>query len=186
VATKLLSSLALKTDYLHEFPSSLEAYQIILLADSALAGLSDEEVTRARSFVERGGRLILACNAFMSRSVPRANQVLGDCGLQVVDEDFGKFVTVTNLASDVLSHGVQRVDFHRPSLIQITDEAKAKAVVPAPGGQGGFVAVSRTSTGGEIIVLTSSLWWHWLEQFNTDSDNFRLMQNILGRDKRVD
>lgn len=185
-AAKLLSSLALSTDYLHEFPASLEPYQVVLLADSALAGLKEEEIARTRSFVERGGRLLLACNAFMSGSVPHANQVLTNYGLHVVDEDYGGFVTVTNLAPDVLSEGVRRLEFHRPSLIKVTDDSRAKAVALAPDGTGGLVAVSRTKTGGEITVLTSSLWWHWLDRFETNSDNFRLMQNILGAGKPSD
>lgn len=76
--TKMLSTLLLNADYRHRFPPSIERYQIILLADSTLVGLSAEEISRVRAFVERGGRLILACNAFMSGSVPQANQILKD------------------------------------------------------------------------------------------------------------
>jgi hypothetical protein len=122
----------------------------------------------------------------MSGSVPNANQVLTNHGLQVVDQDYGGLVTVTNLAADVLSHGVRRLEFHRPSLIRIVEETKAKALALAPDGEGAFVAVTRLSSGGEITVLTASLWWHWLGQFETNSDNCVLMKNIFSGGKTGD
>jgi hypothetical protein len=184
-ASRLLSSLPLNTDYRHELPLSLEPYQVMLLSDSALATLNAEGIARVRSWAEQGGRVVLACNAFMSGSVPNANQVLTNCGLQVVDKDYGSFVTVTNLAADVLTEGVHRLEFHRPSLIQVTDDSKAKALAVAPGGEGALVAVARLNSGGEITVLTASLWWYWLGQFETNSDNSVLLANILSGSKRA-
>ena len=184
-ASRVLSSLPLRADYRHELPPSLEPYQTVLLADSALARLGTEEIEHVRSLAERGGRVILACNAFMSRSVPKANQVLTNYGLDVVDKDYGTFVSVTNLAVDVLTHGVRRLEFHRPSLIRVTDHSKAKALALAPDGQGALVAVTRLGSGGEIAVLTASLWWHWLEKFETNSDNALLMRNLLSGTKEA-
>jgi len=181
-ATALLSALPLRVNYLQALPPELKSYQVILLADSALVDIGESEVARLRAFVEQGGRLILACNAFMVRSVTSANQVLADAGMQVVDNDYGRYVTVTNVAPDRLTRDVQHLEFHRHSLIQISDTTKAKALALATNSQSGFVAVSRRNNGGEIVVLTSSLWWHWLDRFKTNSDNARLMQNILLRD----
>jgi len=180
--TDLMASLRVRVNYLQNLPSQLDPYRVVLLADSTLVKVNADEISRLRSFVEKGGRLILACNAFMSRSVPRANEILAGYGMEVVDDDFGRYVTVTNFAPHRMTHGVQRVEFHRPSLIQITDSSNAKALALAPDGKGGFVAVSGLKTGGEIVVLTSSLWWHWLHTFKTNSDNAQLMQNILTPD----
>jgi len=141
-----------------------------------------DEISRLGSFVEKGGRLILACNAFMVGSVASANQILTNCGMRVLDRDYGSHITVTNIAADRLTRDVQRVEFHRASLIQITDTSKAKALALAPDGEGGFVAVSRSRAGGEIVVLTSSLWWSWLDKFKTTSDNTQLMRNLLAPD----
>jgi hypothetical protein len=80
---------------------------------------------------------------------------------------------------------VQRVEFHRPSLIQITDSSKAEVLALAPNGEGGFVGISALKSGGEFIVLTSSLWWHWLHTFRTNSDNPHLMRNLLTPDQRT-
>ena len=179
----LMASLPLRVNYLQNLPSQLEPYRVILLADSTLVKVNVDEISRLRSFVENGGRLILACNAFMSRSVPRANEIIAGYGMEVVDDDFGRYVTVTDLAPHRLTREVQRVEFHRPSLIQITDSSKAKALARAPDGKGGFVAVSGLNTGGEFVVLTSSLWWHWLHTFKTNSDNAQLMRNILTPDQ---
>jgi hypothetical protein len=183
--TDLMASLPFRVNYLQNLPPHLEPYRVILLADSALVKVNADEISRLRSFVEKGGRLILACNAFMSRSVPRANEIIAGYGMEVVDDDFGRYVTVTNLAPHRMTHGVQRAEFHRPSLIQITDSSKAKALALAPNGKGGFVAASGLNTGGEIVVLTSSLWWHWLHTFKTNSDNAQLMRNILTPDHRL-
>ncbi len=177
--TKLLSSLPLSADYLNELPRQLEPYQVVLLADSVLARLNADDIVRLRSFVEKGGRLILACDAFMSGTVPKSNQMLTNYGLQVEDQDYGTSVTVTNLATDPLTRGIQRLQFWRPSLIQVTDGSKAKALALSSDGKGGFVAVARLGSGGEITVLTASLWWLWVEQFKTNSDNIHLMENIL-------
>jgi len=184
-ATDLMASLPLPVNYLQNLPSELEPYRVILLADSALVNVGADEISRLRSFVENGGRVILTCNAFLSRSVLRANEILAGWGIEVVDDDYGRFITVTNLVPHRMTRGVQRVEFHRPSLIQITDLSKAEALALAPNGEGGFVAVSRSNTGGEFVVLTASLWWHWLHTFRTNSDNAQLMRNLLTPDQRA-
>jgi len=182
-ATDLMATLPFSVNYLENLPSQLEPYRVILLADSTLVRAGANEISRLRSFVEEGGRLILACNAFMSRSVLRANEILTGFGMEVVDDDYGRYVTVTNFTPHRLTHGVQRVEFHRPSLIQITDSSRATALPLVPNGEGALVAISGLNTGGEIVVLTSALWWHWLHNFKTNSDNAQLMRNILTPDK---
>jgi hypothetical protein len=179
---QVISSLPLDADYLDQLPERLEAYRVVLLADSTLVRLASEDMVRLHSFVDNGGRLIFACNAFMAGSVSKANQVLTNYGLHLVDQDYstvGQAVVVTNLPADLLTRGVRMLQFHRPSLIHIAEGSPAKVVVLADDGRDGFVAVSRPVGGGEVIVLAQSLWWYWVHQYQTNSDNSRLLGNIL-------
>src|ERR1044071_1800137 len=180
--TTVLSSVPLSADYLHDLPANLKPYTAILLAAAALVRLKEDDISRLIGFVEGGGRLMFACDAFMAGSVPSANRVLTNYGLEMVNQDYGKTgeaITVTNLVSDPLSRGVERLVFHHPALINIVPGASAKAVALAPDQQGAFVAVARMTNGGEVAALSASLWWYWVYQFKTNSDNARLMENLL-------
>lgn len=179
---RVISALPLDADYLNKLPERLETYRVVLLADATLVRLSAEDMLRLRSFVDNGGRLIFACNAFMAGSVPKANEVLTNYGLHVLDLDYGRVgqaVVVTNLSADPLARGVHTLQFHRPSLIKIAKGSPAKVVAFADNGRDGFVAVSRPEDGGDVVVLAQSLWWHWVHQYQTNSDNSRLLSNIL-------
>ncbi|HEX5218022.1 MAG TPA: hypothetical protein VFZ59_00520 [Verrucomicrobiae bacterium] len=179
---RVISALPLDTDYLSELPARLDPYRVVLLADATLVRLASDDMLRLRLFVDNGGRLIFACNAFMAGSVSQANQVLTNYGLHVSDQDYsrvGQAVVVTNLPTDRLTRGVRTLQFHRPSLINVAEGSSAKVVAFADDERDGFVAVSRPEGGGEVVVLTQSLWWHWLDQYQTNSDNSRLLGNIL-------
>ena len=177
--TQMIASLSVSPNYLDDLPERLDHYQTILLAGSAMARLSATNASRLRTFAEKGGRLVMACDAFYWGTTPSANQILINYGLQVVNKDFGLRVTVTNIIEDPLTRNIHHLEFHRPVLIQTTDGSKARILAMATDGSGGFVAVSRLANGGEIAVVTQSLWWYWLDQFKTNSDNVRLMGNLL-------
>lgn len=177
---RVISASGLAADYLNELPAQLENYRTIVLTDEALSQIATKDVGRVRAFVAQGGRLILPCNYFFRGTVDSANLILADHGLQVADVDGAKGVVITNLVSDPLTHGVARLEFDRPSPIQVTDPAQGKLLALGPtSAWNGCVAVSRPPGGGEIVVIASSLWWLWLGQFNNDADNERLMRNLL-------
>jgi hypothetical protein len=177
-AAKVLTALKVQLDCLRELPPQLKDYQTILLAEGTLVSLKDEELARLVAFVRGGGRLVIAANAFFVGTVAKANQIIADCGLTILDKDYTPTVTVTNIVPDSLTKDIHRLEFFRPSLIRVTDSSKAKILAPAPTLDGGFVAVARLPTGGEIIVFTQSLWWNRLETKN-GSDNIRLLRNLL-------
>src|SRR6185295_11049549 len=176
--TRILSALDAAVDCVDMLPTRLEPYRTILLADSALARINAEDVARVRSFAEKGGRLILPCNAFFSGTIQRANEILSGYGLQVEDKDMSGVYNATNIVADLLTRGVGRLEFHRPSPVVVTDGAKGKLLARDPTGPGGFVAVARLD-GGEIVVLSESLWWYWVARFKDAPDNARLLQNVL-------
>lgn len=176
---RMLSELERGVDCRHALPEQLADYAALLLAESCLVRLSDVEVARVRQFAAQGGRVILACDAFMRGTVATANAILEDHGLQVLDTDYGREVTVTNVAPDALTTGVRKLEFFRPSLVQVVDPARGKALAIAPAKEGALVAVSRLEGGGEIVVLGESMWWNWIHKFETRSDNARMLRNLL-------
>ena len=176
---RLISSSGMAADYLSGLPAQIENYRTIILAESALKRIGAGEFGRVRSFVEKGGRLILPCDSLFRGAISNANLILAGHGLQVVDLDIKGRVSVTNVVADVFTHGVARLQFQRPSVIKVTDAAQGKLLAFNLTGQGGFVGVARLPGGGEIIVVASSLWWYWLDEFKDGSNNERLMQNVL-------
>jgi uncharacterized membrane protein len=50
------------------------------LAEAVLASLTEDEVSRLKAFVEKGGRLVIAGDAFFEGTVPKANQIIADYG----------------------------------------------------------------------------------------------------------
>jgi len=182
--TRVLSSVGVAVDCTDELPATLESYRTILLGDSALSRIQPEDVARVRAFVEQGGRLILPCDAFFQGTIPKANEILAGHGLMVLTNGMNGTHHATNIISDALTRGVVRLEFFRPSSIVVTDAAKGKVLALDPGGAGGFVAVMRVPGGGEITVITASLWWNWVGQFTDHPDNARLLQNVLSPGKR--
>ena len=73
------------------------------------------------------------------------------------------------------------MDFFRPSQIDVTDPAQGKLLVKAEDGHGGYLAVSRKPSRGEVIVLAQSLWWSWIRSDPAKADNLRLLENLLAR-----
>jgi hypothetical protein len=176
----LLAERQVQVDFLEALPKSLAGYTLVLLAGDALADLKPSEATMVRKFVQSGGRLVLTPNAFYGSTVPSANGLLADYGLQVEAKDAATKIENPEVAEDLLTQGVRRLSFYRPSRISVTDPAQGHLLVCAPDG-GGFVAVSRAGGRGEVIVLTQSLWWSWVNTTNTD--NARLMQNLLLKER---
>ena len=181
VITAVLSRLGMPVDLMHHLPSDLRPYQCVLLGEGTLVHLTENDAAALDTFVESGGRLVIACNAFFVGTVKMANDLLRDRGLQVVDQDHGSFISLSNIISHVLTREVHHLEFQRASLIRVTDPAKAKILVPAPNADGGFLAVANQPNSGEIIVLGQSLWWHWVQQFKENNDNARLLENLLRR-----
>jgi len=180
VLNSRLSEQGVKVDFCRQLPPSVSNYRAILLGGSELAGLGPAQMGQLRKFVAGGGRLILAANAFFVPTVPKANTFLSSCGLQIIDRDAGLAITNSQVVSDLLTSGVNRVDFFRPSQIDVTDPAQGKLLVEAEDGHGGYVAVSRKPSRGEVIVLTQSLWWSWIRSNPAKADNLLLLETLLG------
>jgi hypothetical protein len=171
--TETLSTLPFQIDCLERLPTRLDSYRTILLAEGSLVKASDDEIARLRSWVQGGGRLILACDAFFVGTVPKANQILAGLGLEVVDQDYAFQTIVTQVTDDPLTRGVNRMRFHRPSLIHVKAPEIARGLALAPGGEGALIAVARSRQGGEVLVLGNSLWWAWSQH------NATMLRNML-------
>jgi hypothetical protein len=134
-----------------------------------------------RKFVSDGGRLVLVADAFFYGTAPRANELLGSYGMEIIDKDAGLGITNSTVNADSFTSGVKRVGFWRPAPIKVTDPTQAKLLVVNEDGEGGFVAVSRSPNRGEVIVVTQSLWWNWIRSDPANFDNCLLLENLLSR-----
>jgi hypothetical protein len=179
--TELLSRLPVQVDLLDKLPQHLTSYETILLAGGTLSRVSPEQIEQLRHFAHGGGRLVLAANAFFGGTVASANTISAGMGLHLQGSDHAGRTTITNIVPDILTRGVTSVPFYRPSLIELQNPSSAKLLVTA-GDEGGYLAVSRLSEGGEVILLAQSLWWWWLQQTRGEGDAARLMENILVRE----
>jgi hypothetical protein len=173
-------------------------FDVILLVEAGLLSARDEDVARLRRFVDEGGRLVVTGNHFFQGTVAKANQILQPYGMQLYDTEprvslalpgnsslEKRSVLVENVEreDEPLTAGVRKVRFFRPSPVHIADRDRARVLVDTPYYlDDGFAAVWRGK--GEVVVLGESLWWNWIggEQ-GKDTDNARLMQNLLTREK---
>ncbi len=164
----------------------LAKFDVLLLGMGGLVRLLDSDIARLKRFVERGGRAILAANAFFVGTVGKANELLVPYGLRMTDtesRDQQEFdLGGAEIGDDPLTRGVKALYFHRPSPVAVTDSGKAKVLVAAPAYPGeGFVAVARAGR-GEVVALGESLWWHWIAPDKAGSrDNAVLLANLLKR-----
>ena len=175
---KIFSALPAQVDFLNELPPSLDSYQLVLLSESPLVSITDAQVAACESLLARGGRVILCCNYFFRGTVTGANRLALNADFGVMDVETIDDLTSTNLTADPLTTNVHLARFNRASPIAIAGP-RAKSLVSAPDGTNSYVAVSRLENGGEIVLLTQSLWWWWADRFATNSDNCILLRNIL-------
>jgi hypothetical protein len=179
--TTRLANKGIRVDLRQQLPSSLSGYSTVLLAAESLCGLNPQRIPALRKFVSDGGRLVLAADAFFSGTAPKADELLGSYGLEIIDKDAGRGITNSTVIADPFTSGVKRVGFWRPAAIKVTDPAQAKLLVVDEDVGGGFVAVSRSPNRGEVIVVTQSLWWNWIRSDPTNVDNCLLLENLLSR-----
>jgi len=191
---ELIGSLNIHVDYTHELPYDLTGYDVILLAERELAiGIDDRDFGRLREFIGAGGRLILAADNFYGRTVQQANRFLGDHGMSMIDDAYGKpgldsdDIEAKYVTADPLTAGIKRLTVRRPSYLHLWDAEKARFLVSDSPSKttGGLVAVGRTASGGEVVALPESLWWKWLDDKKDNPDNARLMGNLLQRPKNI-
>jgi hypothetical protein len=173
----VLSAAPVRIDYLRSLSVQLDAYQLVLLADSPLVNVTAAQVAELRQLLSRGGRLILPCNYFYRGTVAGANRIAEESGLVIVDDESPGKVQCSNITVDELTRGVQLLQMHRASPIQVSLSVAKPLVFGADGHC--YAAVSRPVGGGELIVLTQSLWWNWVNDVSHKNDNANFLRNLL-------
>jgi hypothetical protein len=168
--------------------SPLADFDVILVCETAMVYLTDQDAERLKEFVEKGGRLVLCADRFYVGTADRANGILAAHGLHLADEETGLDATYDfiekAIREDPLTLGLKRISCRRLTPIEITDAAKGKILVSSPVQGKGFVAVTRPGQ-GEIVVLGLSLWWNWIGgPEGKDSDNAKLLKNLLTRPRQ--
>jgi hypothetical protein len=166
----------------------LGKYDCVLLSGGALVFLTAKDVKRLRAFAEAGGKVVVAANAFMVGSVPKANEVVTPYGLQMGDEETRdrtkKDVTPKwpDLDGVLVENGVKSARFFRASPVAVTDWKAGRVLVKASGvGRpgDGFVAVAKAGK-GQVVALGEALWWSWISGRRTEgADNAKLLRWLL-------
>jgi hypothetical protein len=162
----------------------LQRVDVVLVARSGLLKLTDGDVKLLQGFVSGGGRLVVAADYFFRAtrllgSVTKANELLIPFGLQMDNEELGGGVEAgeDDIVKHALTEKVETVKVHRPTPTRVIDPKRAQKLVKVfP--EWAFIALSRTESGGEIVALGKSLWWHWAAEA---PDNSRLLRNLLTR-----
>src|SRR5262249_40383846 len=147
---------------------------------------SPGDASRLRSFATDGGRVLLAANAFFVGSVPAANTLLADCGMNLIDtESLAPNATVLDeksFSAEIKERGIKTLSFRRASPITISNKEKATILVQAHGFRAeslGFVASAKVGK-GQFIALGQSLWWSWISDNHAKaSDNAKLLSWLL-------
>jgi hypothetical protein len=166
----------------------LSKFDCVFLDGSGLFHLTEGDLKRVRQYAEGGGRVVVTANAFMVGSVPKANAVLADYGIEMRDTEargvgrndvtIGKGELHERLAKD----GIETVTFFRASPIRVTDEKRGRVMVPASGvGEPGDGFVAAAAAGkGEVIAIGQSLWWSWISEARAKgADNAKLLRWLL-------
>jgi uncharacterized protein DUF4350 len=178
--TTRLAERGVRIDFLHDLPKSLNGWNVILLGGSTLTDLQAGSVDRLQEFVAKGGRLIVAADAFFVGTAPKANDLLNRHGLHMASKDAGRQMQTSRITPDPLTAGVSELSFFRPARVWATDSQRAKVLATMKDDEEfGFIAVSRSSGRGDVVLLAQSLWWSWAKADSEGNDNARMFENLL-------
>lgn len=142
----------------------LQRVDVVLVGKSGLLKLTEGDVALLQGFVSGGGRLVVAADRFYRGTVTKANELLIPFGLQMDDEEPTGGAKFEAVEDDIVEHAltkkVEAIKVHRPTPTRIVHPKRAQKLVKVfP--ERAFIALSRTESGGEIVALGKSLWWHW-------------------------
>lgn len=191
--TSRLADRGVRVDFRDDVPKSLDGWNVVLVSDSALRtgeirvgggvhpGLEKDGMKRLHQFVARGGRLVVVASTIHERTVQVANVLLDPYGLGLGTREAGGVnLVATEIAADPLTEGVAGLTFSGTSFVAATDAAQAKLLAAGKeDSEIGFIAVSRAPDRGEVVVISQSLWWHWVTGESGEGDNAKMFENLL-------
>jgi hypothetical protein len=178
--TTRLAERGVRVDFREHLPKSLDPWNVVLLGDMALLKVDARTIDRLQQFVARGGRLIVSADAFMVGTAPKANDLVNCYGLRIDNKDAGDSMEASRIVPDPLTTGVTGLSFFRPACVSVTDSRQAKLLgAMTDDEQCGFIAVSRASGRGEVVLLAQSLWWVWVQPHSGKGDNARMLENLF-------
>jgi len=159
----------------------LSRFDTVLLSCEGLLVMQESDVAGLKRFVQDGGRLVIAANYFFRGTVTKANELLTAAAMTMHDTETmgGLVVEADDIPVGPLTAGIKKIKIHRASPITPTDKEVEILVKDPAAPEQGFVAARRVGK-GQVIALGQSLWWSWIST-DHDSDNARLMQNLLAR-----
>jgi hypothetical protein len=177
--TSRLAERGVRFDFRNGLPKSLAGLNVILLGCDAMAALNPDQKERLQRFVAQGGRLIVCADAFYGGTADKANDLPTSYGLRIDTKDAGQKV-LAQISPDALTVGVSGLSFWRPACVWVTDSKQARLLASiSEDDQCGFLAVSRASGRGDVILLAESLWWNWLNRDLSEGQNARMLENMM-------
>ncbi len=164
----------------------LAQFDSILLGELGIIRLDSDDIAALRRYAENGGRVILTANHFFMGTVPKANKVLLQYGLEIQDTENPVQGAIEVRAPHIipcpLTDGVTLLSFHRPSPAVVIDQDRTMVLVGSPNkADEHYVAIALAGK-GQIVSLGVSLWWSWVGK----ADNAILLENLLRRKPRAD
>ena len=163
------------------FPKNLQYYDLILLAEGGLTRLTPMQIQTLKNYVINGGNLFICADSFYRGTIEKANQIIKEFGLKLIDEEFGGDVFVNKITLHPITSGVSMLRMWRPSIIIAEDSFINVKILASPSGvvkNEGVLAVSHTGS-GNIIVLGDSLWWSSFLKHGENFDNSKIFLNIF-------
>ncbi|MSR58161.1 MAG: DUF1559 domain-containing protein [Planctomycetaceae bacterium] len=159
----------------------LAQFDVVLLAGSGLFLARADDFRKLTTFIEEGGKVVLAANHFFRGTVGKANELLVPLGLKMHDVE-AELIQVEGAAitPHALTRDVRTLRFFRPSPVYVEAQEKGEILVAAPMyPDGGFVAVARAGK-GQVVALGASLWWNWIaSEREAGADNAVMLRNLL-------
>jgi hypothetical protein len=161
--TTRLAERGVRIDFRSGLPKSLDSWNAVLLGEDSLAFLNAGGMERLHRFVAKGGRLIVAADAFFGDTAPKANRLLSRYGLSIDTKDAGRLMLTSRIATDPLTRNVSKLSFFRPARVTAIDSKQVRFLAAMADDETcGFIAASKAEGRGDVVLLAQSLWWNWL------------------------
>jgi hypothetical protein len=175
-------------DGIFPIPEELARYDVVLVADGGIVFMNTNAALLLMQFADSGKRVVITASPGILNSVMCANRILEPLGMRMVDHEIiidgrMKPIEAARLATDELLEGVAKFVSSRPAPIHVLDPEKAKILAYLPDIQDGLLAVSRKGD-GEVVALGLRLLSSWIGEDGVDTDNARLLKNLLARPVR--
>lgn len=190
---ELVKRNALDVDYVYRLSGDflrgvdLSKYGVVLLGDTAIVMMFEQETQSLREFTQRGGRLIVF--SWAARTQSPMHRFLKEMGLESQKErirlDEGEVFSVPfeELPDDPMFRDVTSLRFERGFPIRIVASERALALISFPHRPEEAVLAKSRFGEGDAIAFGQDRWLVWFgegaQQRFVGADNAKLLENLI-------